>query len=1459
MNQVNVPIFKTIQIDEGEEIPFGVDIEGRTISGWISTPEVDRDGEIVLPGAFDAHLDVYRSNPVLLTFHKHKDLPVGKAIELEASDKGLWGKFKIAKTSLGNEVLQLVAEGCLRGFSAGFVPIDVTENPSLFSLPKNSLRTSMGKKVRKSYSTVELVEVSLLGIPSNRSALIEQSAKGNKVANLVLKSFDYEGKDDDFELVIKQWMEDNENSLVEDNEVCLMYYLDTFMADELVKEQDKLPLKEKLDKEKLHCTVKYFGKMSEENAVILYRALYNIIQNERNWVSEDILIPLGYDVFGDDNDTIVARYNSSRLNSFKDTIERRLARYGFNYEDTFPEYLPHISLGKIEDGKSGIDLDGKIPSSIRLTALELRQGGKLIGPFIFNIEHERPLGRLISKIESPIKLTYTLKSLLWDENKHPRDDSGRFADKPDTFDKYRDDWEGNARYDSTTGLLIRQSDQIKRYEDRLNELVKQQKISNDQLKQINDKDSWGSWFKKWLFRAAIATVGYFAFKKFKKSPQYPEMKKKARQWLADYVLNEKSFDSSPEMVEFNTILDTLSKVKTFLDKGIELGLQDTPEYLRAERIWNSGVSGIKKMVQEDGSKVIGLKGLLERNIVTKEMSADKFKEEEHPRHADGKFRNKYESGNNKVESSTPDEKILTHGKSKSEFLSDFHKYKDTFKNWIGENKGKIILSASLSPIVPLAFMVAKVNGRLAKFAYSGKSNKIVPFNNLSWGEKKAFFNQMEPGDVFMQGGKPYKGITSAVEDAVKGKDPQGNMDLFLKAITNGEYPHTALVVGHYDDIFHKRIMNALKSDPNSSEFEAAKIFLINSVGSDPYKEISLLLKGKKINNPKYFRSLQEVDSRIREWESGLPLIVMTYDNPKAEKVGKILIRTTEGPYGGEEAIGAILRTKVSYDKRYEMSEKIKDAFFTGYKTNPPIKMAIGPNRKPYKLSNLEIGANILGDPLTKTIARTVVKDDHMLCSGVVAELYKQFGGININTGKEFRYVTPTDLIKNKKFASIILEARKKENYDNLDWEKEPLKIMNGELLGRKEVNDNIVAKEMSKEQFKEEEHPRSSDGKFKDKYAGDSRSEEIASGHTLFTHDQLKNIGLAAGGIGLTYLGYRVGKSSNVWKTFGGNAEKIKGWVDDISKSRPGIITNRNKTIENILNIKIEDSVNKSKLTPDQKKIYDYVSNPSNFQKDLIESFGHIENKPGSRKVFINNVKDVPDIKIKDDKSFKDYYFASRNTLTCYDPIVGDITINVNQLDYIMKHPEIGIKDFKTALIHEYAHSIFLENKSYWSAYKGDFDREVKKLIGTKFTDSTGIGDIKFKIKDTKIVEGKMFDKLITDPLDIGFINENRPPRKVNNIDFLKRIGLIDEKRASFLREIKEYKTNLKLEPDDEKTKAIVRKYINPEGTLDTTTLEEILKNNPRLDIGGIDSRKLYSLMNLHEFFAVRAEQGLRM
>jgi HK97 family phage prohead protease len=111
------------------------------------------------------------SNPVILTGHQTllstgNSSVVGRAVKVWTDAKGLWTTIQFASTPLGQEYWELYSQGYQRAVSIGFIPKKWRDDVD-----------EMGKKVRV-YTKCELLEISLVSIPSNQSALAR--SKSNK-------------------------------------------------------------------------------------------------------------------------------------------------------------------------------------------------------------------------------------------------------------------------------------------------------------------------------------------------------------------------------------------------------------------------------------------------------------------------------------------------------------------------------------------------------------------------------------------------------------------------------------------------------------------------------------------------------------------------------------------------------------------------------------------------------------------------------------------------------------------------------------------------------------------------------------------------------------------------------------------------------------------------------------------------------------------------------------------------------------------------------------------------------------------------------------------------------------------------------------------------------------------------------------------------------------------------------
>ncbi len=151
----------------------GTDDEERSSTELISTADIDRDNEILLPRG--AVLEHYKKNPQVLWSHDYRQPPIGKAawVRKDTASKGLLAKTIYAVTDFAEEIWTLVKGGFLPARSVGFIPIESHE-PDEKEVAKYPERAG----ARRIYDKWELLEYSVVDIGSNRQALELAMAKG---------------------------------------------------------------------------------------------------------------------------------------------------------------------------------------------------------------------------------------------------------------------------------------------------------------------------------------------------------------------------------------------------------------------------------------------------------------------------------------------------------------------------------------------------------------------------------------------------------------------------------------------------------------------------------------------------------------------------------------------------------------------------------------------------------------------------------------------------------------------------------------------------------------------------------------------------------------------------------------------------------------------------------------------------------------------------------------------------------------------------------------------------------------------------------------------------------------------------------------------------------------------------------------------------------------------------------
>lgn len=168
----------------------GLDKDARTVTGVASTGSLDRDMEIIAPGAFDGSLETFQSNPVLMAAHTYKSSDarptvIGSVRQIASAKNGLTFSAEFATTTLADEYWQLYRDGHMRAFSVGFIPKQKIARRDFSDEQKE-----MYGEAEAVHTEAELIEISAVAVPSNRDALVQASAKGLQVAEQLRRQLD---------------------------------------------------------------------------------------------------------------------------------------------------------------------------------------------------------------------------------------------------------------------------------------------------------------------------------------------------------------------------------------------------------------------------------------------------------------------------------------------------------------------------------------------------------------------------------------------------------------------------------------------------------------------------------------------------------------------------------------------------------------------------------------------------------------------------------------------------------------------------------------------------------------------------------------------------------------------------------------------------------------------------------------------------------------------------------------------------------------------------------------------------------------------------------------------------------------------------------------------------------------------------------------------------------------------
>jgi len=156
-----------------------IDVPRRRVTAIASTSDLDRDKERILPSAFAERIDSFKSNPVILAAHQHRlddgSPPVIGSVLPESISIGtdsVTFTMEFGRSDLAEQYWVLYRDKHMRAFSVGFIPLEWTDERD----------EKLG--MIRTYTKIELLEISAVAVPSNRAALSRSKARKEEFVSL---------------------------------------------------------------------------------------------------------------------------------------------------------------------------------------------------------------------------------------------------------------------------------------------------------------------------------------------------------------------------------------------------------------------------------------------------------------------------------------------------------------------------------------------------------------------------------------------------------------------------------------------------------------------------------------------------------------------------------------------------------------------------------------------------------------------------------------------------------------------------------------------------------------------------------------------------------------------------------------------------------------------------------------------------------------------------------------------------------------------------------------------------------------------------------------------------------------------------------------------------------------------------------------------------------------------------
>ena len=172
------PPYRHIQILQFKAAEVSSDGQ-RIVRGYASTPQVDRQGEVILPTAFESSLYNYLQHPVVTWSHEWWDVPIGKTVNARVDERGLYVEIEIAKgLDKAEAAWTAIEQGLINSLSVGFdgeytEPYGHWEDIGVESMTSLAMDATMRR--RWIWEKLDLLEIAVVPIPANPGAQFQMA------------------------------------------------------------------------------------------------------------------------------------------------------------------------------------------------------------------------------------------------------------------------------------------------------------------------------------------------------------------------------------------------------------------------------------------------------------------------------------------------------------------------------------------------------------------------------------------------------------------------------------------------------------------------------------------------------------------------------------------------------------------------------------------------------------------------------------------------------------------------------------------------------------------------------------------------------------------------------------------------------------------------------------------------------------------------------------------------------------------------------------------------------------------------------------------------------------------------------------------------------------------------------------------------------------------------------------